>query len=130
MRLASRPVQPGYFTATVFKADYTCFFRISAHPQRQLSGPERPDLPESVQRGLWGVELAGEFRFHGTWTASASFAFIEGKQAVDAATRRVRCTDCYLGVCDSDRPNGFDAQLISTWAGDVLSRSSPLLSST
>jgi hemoglobin/transferrin/lactoferrin receptor protein len=31
-----------------------------------------------------------------------------------------------FGLRYSDRPNGFDAQFITTWAGDVLTRSSPL----
>ena len=71
-------------------------------------------------------------RFHENWTASASIAYTEGKQKFDAASPVVAFDGTtplsgVFGLRYSDRPNGFDAQLISTWAGDVLSRSSPLL---
>ena len=58
--------------------------------------------------------------------------YTEGKQKFDA-TRPVVAFDGttpfsgVFGLRYSDRPHGFDAQLISTWASDVLSRSSPLL---
>ena len=44
----------GYFTATVWKADYTDFIQNFVHPQRQLSGPAGSDLPESFQREALG----------------------------------------------------------------------------
>ncbi len=123
----------GYFTATVFKADYTDFIQNFV-PVPSVNFPGLDDLTyqnlSSVK--LWGVELAGEFRFHENWTASASLAYTEGKQKFDATSPVVAFdgTTPFSGVFGlrySDRPNGFDAQLISTWASDVLSRSSPLL---
>lgn len=123
----------GYFTATVFKADYTDFIQNFV-PIPSVNFPGLDDLTyqnlSSVK--LWGVEMAGEFRFHENWTASASIAYTEGKQRLDAKSPVVAFdgTTPFSGVFGlrySDRPNGFDAQLISTWASDVLSRSSPLL---
>ena len=61
-----------------------------------------------------------------------SLAYTEGKQKFDVNSPVVAFdgTTPFSGVFGlrySDRPNGFDAQLISTWSGDVLPRSSPLL---
>jgi hemoglobin/transferrin/lactoferrin receptor protein len=123
----------GYFSATVFKADYTDFIQNFV-PVPSVNFPGLDDLTyqnlSSVK--LWGVELAGEFRFHENWTASASIAYTEGKQKFDATSPVVAFDGTtplsgVLGLRYSDRPNGFDAQLISTWAGEVLPRSSPLL---
>ena len=81
---------------------------------------------------LWGVELAGEFRFHEYWSANMSLAYTEGKQKFDVnspvtAFDGTTPLSGVFGLRYSDRPNGFDAQFITTWAGDVLTRSSPLL---
>ena len=123
----------GYFTATVWKADYTDFIQNFV-PIPSVNFPGLHDLTyqnlSSVK--LWGVELAGEFRFHEYWTANMSLAYTEGKQKFDATSPVVAFdgTTPFSGVFGlrySDRPNGFDAQFISTWSGDVLPRSSPLL---
>jgi hemoglobin/transferrin/lactoferrin receptor protein len=123
----------GYFSATVFKADYTDFIQNFV-PIPSVNFPGLDDLTyqnlSSVK--LWGVELAGEFRFHENWTASASIAYTEGKQKFDVNSPVVAFDGTtplsgVFGLRYSDRPNGFDAQLISTWAGEVLPRSSPLL---
>ena len=90
----------GYFSATVFKADYTDFIQNFV-PVPSVNFPGLDDLTyqnlSSVK--LWGVELAGEFRFHENWTASASIAYTEGKQRFDAteSRRRVRRHDAVFG---------------------------------
>ena len=123
----------GYFSATVFKADYTDFIQ-SFVPVPSINFPGLDDLTYKNLSNvkLWGVELAGEFRFHENWTANMSIAYTEGKQKVDISSPVVAFdgTTPFSGVFGlrySDRPHGFDAQLISSWAGEVLPRSSPLL---
>lgn len=123
----------GYFSATVWKADYTDFIQNFV-PIPSVNFPGLEDLTyqnlSSVK--LWGVELAGEFRFHEYWTASMSLAYTEGKQKFDVNSPVVAFDGTtplsgVFGLRYNDRPNGFDAQFITTWAGDVLTRSSPLL---
>ena len=58
---------------------------------------------------LWGIELAGEFRFHENWTANMSLAYTEGKQKFDVNSPVVAFdgTTPFSGVFGlrySDRP--------------------------
>ena len=79
----------GYFSATVFKADYTDFIQNFV-PIPSVNFPGLDDLTYQIfSVKLWGVELAGEFRFHENWTANVSIAYTEGKQKSDNATSPV-----------------------------------------
>ena len=120
-------------SVTGFRADYTDFIQNFV----QVPSVTFPGFFDFTYQNLskvstWGVELAGEYRFLTYWTVSASVAFIDGTQiaAPNAQETPFDGTTPFsgtFGVRYSDRDTGFDAQLLTNWASDVLERSSPTL---
>jgi len=123
----------GFFSATAFKADYTDFIQSFVEvPSINYPGIFDITYQNLSKVNLWGLEFAGEYRFNDYWSANLSMAYTQGNQRATATSVETPfdATTPFSGVLGlrySDRPNGFDAQLISTWSGSALSRSSPTL---
>lgn len=123
----------GFFSATVFKADYTNFIQNFV----EVPSTTNPGIFDYTYRNLssvnvWGVELAAERRLTANWIVSGSIAYIDGTQvaAANAPTTQFDGTTPLsgtFGVRYVDPEIGFDAQLISTWSSKVLERSSATL---
>lgn len=123
----------GFFSATAFKADYTDFIQSFVEvPSINYPGIFDITYQNLSKVNLWGLEFAGEYRFNDYWSTNLSMAYTQGNQRATATSVETPfdATTPFSGVLGlrySDRPNGFDAQLISTWSGSALSRSSPTL---
>jgi hemoglobin/transferrin/lactoferrin receptor protein len=123
----------GFFSATVFKADYKDFIQNFVEvPSVTSPGFFDYTYQNLSSVNLWGVEFAGEYRFHPNWIVSASLAYIAGRQVVDAGSPETAFDGTTplsgtIGLRYVDPETGLDAQLISTWATKVLERSSPTL---
>ncbi len=122
-----------FISVTGFRADYTDFIQNFV----QVPSATFPGFFDFTYQNLskvstWGVEMAGEYRFLTYWTVSASIAFIEGTQIATPNARETPFDGTTpfsgtFGVRYTDRDTGFDAQLLTNWASDVLERSSPTL---
>jgi hemoglobin/transferrin/lactoferrin receptor protein len=123
----------GFFSATVFKSDYKDFIQNFVEVP-SVTNPGFFDYTyQNLSRvNLWGVEVAGEYRFHPNWIASGSIAYISGRQVASAGAAETAFDGTTplsgtLALRYVDPDIGFDAQLISTWSSRVLERSSPTL---
>lgn len=123
----------GFFSATLFKADYTDFIQSFVEvPSVNYPGIFDYTYQNLSKVNLWGVEFAGEYRFNDYWSTNLSMAYTQGNQKATATSTETPfdATTPFsgtLGLRYNDRPNGFDVQLISTWSGAALARSSPTL---
>ncbi|MDQ8729592.1 TonB-dependent hemoglobin/transferrin/lactoferrin family receptor [Bradyrhizobium sp. LHD-71] len=123
----------GFFSVTGFRADYTDFIQNFV----QVPSATNPGFFDFTYQNLskvntWGVEVEGEYRFLTNWIVSASLAFIDGTQVAtpDAQETAFDGTTPFsgtFGIRYVDPEIGFDAQLLTTWASQVLERSSPAL---
>ncbi len=116
-----------FISVTGFRADYTDF--IQNFVPINLIDFTYQNLS---QVNTWGVELAGEYRFLTNWTVSASLAFIDGTQVASAGAPETAFDGTTpfsgtFGVRYFDVDTGFDGQIVTTWASQVLERSSPTL---
>jgi hemoglobin/transferrin/lactoferrin receptor protein len=125
--------QQGYFTATVFKSDYTDFIQNFVNtPSTNFPGLFDLTYANLSKVNLLGFEFATEYHFTDYWSANLSVAYTQGTQKATAASAETAFDGTtpfsgVMGVRYNDRPNGFDAQVISTWAAGALSRSDPTL---
>lgn len=123
----------GFFSATVFKADYKDFIQSFVEvPSVNYPGIFDITYQNLSRVNLWGVEFAGEYRFTDYWSTNLSIAYTQGNQKATETSAQTPfdATTPFsgvLGVRYNDRPNGLDVQLISTWSGAALARSSPTL---
>lgn len=121
----------GYFTATVFKSDYTDFIQNFVNtPSTNFPGLFDLTYANLSKVNLLGFEFATEYHFTDYWSANLSVAYTQGTQKATATSAETAFdgTTPFSGVMGlryNDRPNGFDAQLISTWSAGALSRSDP-----
>jgi hemoglobin/transferrin/lactoferrin receptor protein len=123
----------GFLSVTGFRADYTDFIQNFV----QVPSVTNPGFFDFTYQNLsrvntWGVEIAGEYRFLTNWLVSASIAFIDGTQIASPGTQETAFDGTTpfsgtFGVRYVDPDTGFDAQLLTTWASQVLERSSPTL---
>jgi hemoglobin/transferrin/lactoferrin receptor protein len=123
----------GYFSATVFKADYTDFIQNFVEtPSINFPGIFDLTYQNLSKVNLLGVEFASQYRFTDYWSANFAVAYTQGTQKINATSAETAFDGTtpfsgVMGVRYSDRPNGFDAQLIATWSAGALPRSSPTL---
>ena len=123
----------GFLSVTGFHADYTDFIQNFVQvPQRRQPGHLRLHLPEPVEGQHLGRRDRGRVSLPDNWTVSASVAFIDGTQvatpnALETAFDGTTPFSGTFGVRYGDPDTGFDGQLITTWASQVLERSSPTL---
>jgi hemoglobin/transferrin/lactoferrin receptor protein len=120
----------GFFSATLFKADYTDFIQSFVEvPSVNYPGIFDYTYQNLSKVNLWGVEFAGEYRFNDYWSTNLSMAYTQGNQKATETSAQTPfdATTPFsgtLGLRYNDRPNGLDLQLISTWSGAALARSS------
>ena len=123
--------QQGFFTVTVFKSDYTDFIQNFVNtPSINFPGLFDLTYANLSKVNLLGFEFATEYHFTDYWSANLAVAYTQGTQKATATSAETAFDGTtpfsgVVGVRYNDRPNGFDAQLISTWSAGALSRSDP-----
>lgn len=122
-----------FLSVTGFYADYTDFIQNFV----QVPSATFPGFFDFTYQNLskvatHGIEIAGEYRFLTNWSVSASVAYIEGTQIATPNARETAFDGTTpfsgtFGVRYQDKETGIDAELVTTWASEVLERSSPTL---
>lgn len=115
----------GYFSVAVFKSDYDNFI------QNFVSVPNTIDITyANLSRvNLWGVEVAGEYKFTDKWSVNVTASWVDGTQVASAGAAETKFDGTTPVTIVSalryfDTATGLDAQLIGTFADQVGNRSS------
>jgi hemoglobin/transferrin/lactoferrin receptor protein len=121
----------GFLSVTGFHAEYSDFIQ-NLVPVLRPDGDFDFTYRNLSKVNTWGVEIAGEYRFLNHWIVNASIAFIDGTQVASANALETPFDGTTpfsgtFGVRYVDPEIGFDGQVITTWASEVLERSSPTL---
>ncbi len=117
----------------VFKSDYTNFIQnFVLVPSVTIPGNFDYTYMNLSRVNLWGVEVAGEYKFNDNWSVNVTASWVDGTQVASAGAAETKFDGTTPITIISalrylDTSTGLDAQLIGTFADQAGNRSSATL---